>query len=236
MSNKTETILNQSSAEGVNPFVLKDCALIAIATGQQARTLKELRDNLVIINPNSIYHHFWGGLLEPKFEEREYNNDFASWARRGLHDDKLAERLAMVDPGFYANLEDLRQELLDIIEERLDESEYLPWMLATETFEFIRAQIVVFDTDMRVERPEQLGELMPRLSTSSIFYHFIDARRRLADRSDDFRFWLTSFNGIYQELSTQLASIDPYFETLTELRQQLTTIFQRLKRESPRHT
>ena len=227
MSNETETNINLSPPEGVDPFALKDCALIAIATGKQAVTLKELRDNLVEIDPNSIYHHFWGGLLEPRFEEREYNNDFASWARRGLHDDKLAERLAMVDPSFYSELEDLRQELLEIIEERLDESEYLPWMLATEPFEFIRSQIVVFDTELRVERPEQLGELIPHLSTSSIFYHFIDARRRLSDSSDDFRFWLASFNGLYSELSRQLASIDPYFETLTELRQQLTVIFQR---------
>lgn len=226
MSNATETIINPSRPEGADPFAIKDCALIAIATGKQAMTLKELRDILVAIDANSIYHHFWGGLLEPRFEEREYNNDFASWARRGLHDDKLAERLAMVDPSFYSNLEDLRQELLDIIEERLDESEYLPWMLATEPFEFIRAQIVVFDTDKRVECPEELGESLPHLSTSSIFYHFIDARRRLSDRSDDFSFWLASFNGLYDELSTQLASIDPYFETLTELRQQLTVIFQ----------
>lgn len=226
MSNATETIINPSLPEGVDPFAIKDCALIAIATGKQAMTLKELRDLLAAIDADSIYHHFWGGLLEPRFEEREYNNDFASWARRGLHDDKLAERLAMVDPSFYSNLEDLRQELLAIIEERMDESEYLPWIVATEPFEFIRAQIVVFDTDKRVTRPQELGESLPHLSTSSIFYHFIDARRRLSDRSDDFRFWLASFNGLYDELSTQLASIDPYFETLTELRQQLTAIFQ----------
>ncbi|MGV2831282.1 DUF5752 family protein [Myxosarcina sp. GI1(2024)] len=226
MSNPTETIINPSLPEGAEPFAIKDCALIAIATGKQAMTLKELRDLLVAIDANSIYHHFWGGLLEPRFEEREYNNDFASWARRGLHDDKLAERLAMVDPSFYSNLEDLRQELLAIIEERMDESEYLPWIVATEPFEFIRAQIVVFDTDKRVELPEELGESLPHLSTSSIFYHFIDARRRLSDRSDDFRCWLASFNGLYNELSSQLGSIDPYFETLTELRQQLTVIFQ----------
>lgn len=216
MSNDTE----------VNPFALKDCALIAIATGKQAMTLKELRDNLSVINPNSIYHHFWGSLLEPRFEEREYNNDFASWARRGLHDDKLAERLAMIDPSFYSDLEDLRQELIDIIEERLDESEYLPWRLATDPFEFIRAQIVVFDTDKRVERPEELGELMPHLSTSSIFYHFIDARRRSNGGNDDFSCWLEGFGGLYDDLLSQLAEIDPYFETLTELRQQLTIIFQ----------
>lgn len=227
MSNHFQTVSNpSSSSKTVNPFAVKDCALIAIATGQQAMTLKELRDNLIIINADSIYHHFWGGLLEPRFEEREYNNDFASWARRGLHDDKLAERLAMVDPTFYSDLEDLRQELVEIIEERLEESESLFWVRATQSFEFIRAQIVVFDTDIRVEHPQQLGQLIPRLSTSSIFYHFIDAKRRLDDSSDDFRFWLGSFNRQYEELSRRLAEIDPYFDTLTELRRQLTVIFE----------
>ncbi|MEB3227996.1 MAG: DUF5752 family protein, partial [Synechocystis sp.] len=80
----------------VEPFAIKDCALIAIATGQKAYSLRELRDRLLTIAPNSLFDHFWGSLLEPRFEEREYNNAFASWARRGLHDDALAERLAMV--------------------------------------------------------------------------------------------------------------------------------------------
>jgi hypothetical protein len=223
-SNERKT-LQMSNSE--HAFALKDCALIAIATGQRAVTLKELRDNLLTISSDSIYFHFWGSLLEPRFEEREYNNNFASWARHGLHDDKLAERLAMVDPTAYPDIEELRQELLDIIEERLDESEYLHWALATEAFEFIRSQIVVLDTYKRVEQPEQLTELMPFLSTSSIFYHFIDARRRLADGLDDFRYWLVGFNGLYDDLCAQLASIDPFFGSLSELRSSLTIVFSR---------
>lgn len=215
----------ETESKGENAFALKDCALVAIATGKRALTLKELRDTLLAIEPDSIYHHFWGSLLEPRFEQREYNNDFAAWARGGLHDDILAERLAMVDPTAYSDLQGLRQELLDIIEERLEESEYLRWVLATEPFEFIRSQIVVFDTYKRLERPEQLAQLLPHLSASSIFYHFIDARRRLPDGSNDFQFWLSSFNGLYRDLGEQLAAIDPYFSTLTELRQQLTAIF-----------
>ena len=227
MPSETDASKTDDHSERKNAFVLKDCALIAIATGKRALTLKELRDNLRTIASDSIYHHFWGSLLEPRFEQSEYNNDFAAWGRRGLHDGILAERLAMVDPTGYSDLEELRQELLDLIEERLDESERLQWLIATEAFEFIRSQIVVFDTYKQLERPEELAQLLPHLSVSSIFYHFIDARRRLAEGQNDFQLWVSSFNEVYQDLAKQLAAIDPYFVTLSELRQQLTILFNR---------
>jgi len=206
-------------------FSLKDCALIAIAPGRKALTLKELRDHLLTIDADSIYYHFWGGLLQPRFEEREYNNDFAAWACHGLHDTQLAERLAVIDPTEFHDLELLRQELIETIEQRLDESEYLPWARATREFEFIRSQIVVFDTRKRAEQPAQLADLLPHMSVGSVFYHFIDARRRLADNNDDFRFWLGGFGERYADLCVALAGIDPYFGTLPELRRQLAAVF-----------
>lgn len=205
-------------------FALKDCALIAIATGRRASTLTELRDNLEQVSADSVYFHFWGGLLEPRFEEREYNNDFAAWARHGLHDGILAERLAMLDPTQLDDIEELRQALLDDIDTRLDESEYLSWVRATRRFEFIRSQIVVFDTHRRLRQPEELARLMPDLSTSSIFYHFVDARRRQPDRRDDFSVWLDGFGDAYRVLSDRLAGVDPYFGSLSELRQQLASL------------
>jgi len=215
-------------------FAIKDCALLTIATGKKATTLKELQNHLSTIDPDSIYLHVWGSQLESQFEVREYNNHFASWARRGLHDDTLAERLAMVAPNEYADLEELRQEFLEVIAERLEEKEYLHWVLATEPFEFIRSTIVVFDTAKRVEQPEELIDLIPHLSTSSIFYHFIDARRRLPINQDDFRYWLTCWGDRYAELNHHLAAIDPYFNGLTTIRQQLANAFERYcPRKSP---
>jgi hypothetical protein len=215
-----------TSADG-SLFAVKDCALIAIATGRRAYTLTELRDRLEQVSADSIYFHFWGGLLEPRFEEREYNNDFAAWARHGLHDTTLAERLAMLDPSRVDDLEELRQLLLDVIDTRLDESEYLPWVRTTERFEFIRSQIVVFDTHRRLQRPQELVEVIAELSTSSVFYHFIDARRRQPDRRDDFQVWLDGFDREYAELCDRLAGVDPYFGTLTELRDELAGLFRR---------
>lgn len=222
----TDTAIHQFAPEDAQDFSIKDCALIAIATGYSALTVKELLNNLLTISADSIFYHFWGGLLHPRFEAREYNNDFAAWSWYGLHDGALAERLAVIDPTEFDSLEDIRQELIEIVEERLDEKEYLTWMGATSPFEFIRSQIVVFDTRKRATAPEELADLLPAISASSIFYHFIDARRRLAHHGDDFSFWLSSFSGRYQELCDKLNAIDPYFGSLTQLKKQLIGLFQ----------
>lgn len=222
----TDATEQQTSGENAQGFAIKDCALIAIATGRRASTLKELRDILLPVDAESIYYHFWGGLLHPRFEEREYNNDFAAWAWYELHDPVLAERLAVVDPTEFESLEDLRQELVETIEERLDEKEYLHWQFAASPFEFIRSQIVVFDTRKRAATPEDLAVLLPDVSASSFFYHFIDARRRLEHHGDDFSFWLSSWGSRYQDLCASLAAIDPYFGSLPQLKAKLVAIFQ----------
>lgn len=206
-------------------FNVRDCALIAIATGTDAWTLKELRDGIRRIHPGSIYHHFWGGLLQPRFEEREYDNDFSAWVQHGLHDAVLAERLAAIAPTDFAGMEDLRQELVEIIEERLDESDRLAWLIAGQPFQFIQSQMVVFDTRTRVGQPEALAQVMPLFATGTVFYHFIDARRRSADKVDDFSAWLASYGDRYAALIQRLANVDPYFGSLTELRQRLAATF-----------
>jgi hypothetical protein len=210
---------------GLEPFLVRDCALIALATGERALNLRELHDRLEEIEPGSLYFHFWGGLLRPRFDEPEYNNDFASWARHALHDWVLAERLTVIDPTHYADLEDLRRELLEVCEERLDEREIIPWARQEQQFHFLTSQIVVFDTGRRLHDPRELVELSPRLSRGSIFYHFIDARRRNEDGVDDVRAWLAGADGGHRALRERLADVDPFFSSLSELRTQLADIF-----------
>lgn len=207
------------------PFALKDCTLVAIAAGARAQNLREMRDVLQTVHPGCIYYHFWDVLLRPGFDEPEYNNDFAAWAFYGLHDVRLAERLAVINPAEFSDVGQLRRELIDAIEERLDESEFVPWARADHQFDFVRSQIVVFDTHRTISRPEELAEVMPTLSVSSVFYHFIDARRREPRGIDDFRAWLEVWGEEYASVSARLAEVDPYFSSLTELRRELAQIF-----------
>ncbi len=206
------------------PFAVKDCALISIGTGERAQNLRELRDRILTTQPGSIYHHFWGGLLRPSFDDPEYQNDFAAWAGRGLHDTRLAERLSLIDPSEFQDLEALRRELVEVVEERLEETEMVPWAKSDHQFYFVRSQIVVFDTSLRVKDVDGWAALLPRFPVSSIFYHFIDARRRTESRNDDFSEWLLGFGDEHTQLIYRLWAIDPYFSTLSELKSELASI------------
>lgn len=205
---------------------IKDCALIAIATGKRAQNLKELREHLLAVPHSSIYCHFWGNLLQARFEEQEYNNDFAAWVRSALHDKVLAERLAVIDPTAFPDMEALRQELVEIIDDRLDEAETVTWAGSDQQFEFVRSQVVAFRTARRLTHPVQLADVMEHLSVGSVFYHFIDARRRRADRQDDFRAWLSEFGEDYDNLREVLGSLDPYFAPLVDLRTRLVEVLE----------
>lgn len=204
----------------LTPFHFKDCALVAIATGVRAQNLRELAEGVSRAHPGCIYYHFWGGLLRPHFDDPEYNNDFAVWASRGLHDEVLAERLAIIDPTDYEDIEQLRSAVQDVLEERLDESTWVPWAPANRLFHFVRSQIVVFNTRRTLSDPRKLAQVVPTLSVGSIFFHFIDARRRNPQRWDDFRCWIEDIPE-YAGLAARLAKVDPYFVSLSELRRQL---------------
>ena len=214
-------------------FAIKDCVLAMIAEGRRAQTLRELRDALRDIHPGCIYHHFWGTLLRPQFSDREFNNDFATWCHHGLHDDALAERLAVIDPAHFVALEELRHELIEVIDERLDETETVLFARADRQFHFARSVIVVFDTHKRLSQPQELVEAVPQMSVGSIFYHFIDARQRNPVSVDDFSAWRVGLGPVYAAVGESVAEVDPYFESLFVIRQRLTEVFsQHLSRPS----
>src|SRR5215475_9883646 len=135
------TPVSSMSPTGVSipgPFVIKDCAALALALGRSARNLRELREGVAQVPIGSIYHHFFHTLLRPSFDDPEYRNDFALWTRRQLRDIQLAERLDVVDPIDYEDFERLRTYLLQVIDSRLGEIERLPWAMAGSRFHFLR--------------------------------------------------------------------------------------------------
>lgn len=217
-----------AAESAATPFDVKDCTLTALATGQEAGTLREFRDRLQRAPEGCLYYHFWGRLLRPVFEERAFNNDFAHWAAFRLRDRVLAERLALVDPADFGDPELLREEVLELIEERLHEDERVGYVVSDRPFHFIRSQLVVFDTRHRPRTAGELAELCPRLSRSSVFYHFVDARQRSPDGMDDFQRWLKQFGSGTEAVRRRLSQVDIFLFTLDELRSKLATILANL--------
>jgi hypothetical protein len=208
-----------STAPG--PFRIMDCAITTLALGKSAQTLRELREWVAEVPAASISHHFYESLLRPVFDDPEYRNDFAVWARRNLHDNRLAERLGVIDPMEFGDLEQLRQHLIDVIEDRLSESPYVPTAAPGHEFYFLASKMVIFDTGLRATTPGDLAVRLPRLTTGSVFFHFVEARRRPPLMMDDFSLWLSAWGSDLDRCREAIGAIDYHLWSLTEMRAQL---------------
>jgi septum formation topological specificity factor MinE len=215
---------SQISMGTIFPFLIRDCVFATIATGHIAHTLIELRDCLKSISPRSIYHHFWREAIATRLASGAYYNDFSHWAHYDLHDDFLAERLTLLNPTEYPNLENLREDMLEIIETRIDEKGNGAFSLQAIPFFFLESNIVIFNTTYKLENPKDLVKTLPEISKSSIFYHFIDARRRQPSRKDDFSAWLEGYGDQYNPLIACFQQIDPYFISLEDLQHKLVDV------------
>ena len=214
------------------PFTVKDCALITRMAGvDTAVNLRELRERLLNCPVESLFHHFCETVIRPTFDDPEFRNDFAVWAARDLQDRVLAERLGIINPYSYPGLEDLRKLVVEIIDDRLAEVPYIPWVKMGGDFRFMRAVTVVFDTGNQLMTPDNLVEALPAMSLGSIYYHYVEARRRTENGSDDFTVWLSGFGQGPEELTEALKGIDFYFMSLPELKEHLVRSVRQFQRE-----
>lgn len=214
-------IKNNKSSD--NLFEVKDCAIITRMGGvESAINLRELKERLITCSIDCLYYHFCETLIRPSFDNPEYRNDFALWAAYNLRDRALAERLGIINPYSFSSLEDLREKIIEIVEDRLSCLDYIPSVPKGDEFIFMRAATVVFDTGLVLKEPSDLLLNLPTMSKSTLYYHFMEARRRTRDRVDDFTFWLQFHPDENQRIIEALSQIDFYFINLNELKSVLT--------------
>jgi hypothetical protein len=209
-------------------FGIKDCALIAVSVNvPPVYDLRDLAERLEICPTESLYHHFCQTLLRPTFDDPEYHNDLAFWAKHNLHDKTLAERLAVLNPFESATLEDFRLVVLDVVEDRIGELPHISNVQTGDAFRFLQALTVTFETELSVRRPAELPGVAEQMTPSSIWYHFIDARRRNPDHLDDFTLWLGEQGLVDAPWVREFSEIDFYFMSLRELQQEVLSLFER---------
>jgi len=206
----------------MTPFVVMDCVLLTRMSGlPEAASLRELRERVAVCGENVLYHHFYETLLRPSFDYPDYHNDFAVWAKLHLADPVLAERFGVLDPYAFSSMEELRGVMLDIIDERLATLAVVPAVSRGSEFYFFEADTVVFDTGDRICSPADLAPAVARMTTGSVFFHFIEAHRREPVGMDDFSAWLLRFGEETSACREALRTIDFAFLTLSELRSEI---------------
>jgi hypothetical protein len=209
------------------PFKVRDCAIITRMGGvESAVNLRELRERVRTCPVECLYHHFCETLVRPTFDDPEFRNDFAVWASRNLRDRVLAERLGILNPYTFGDLEPLRERVVEIMDERLSEVPYIPWVPKGDEFRFMRAVTIVFDTGVELVEPQDLVQQLPNMSLSTIYYHFVEARRRTPDRNDDFSAWLSGFEKPREGLIQAFSRIDFHLLNLSELKEVVVDVAQ----------
>lgn len=204
------------------PFAVKDCALITRMGGvDTAVNLRELRERIKVCPEACLFHHFMETLVRPSFDDPEFRNDFAVWSARYLRDRVLAERLGILNPYKFDNLKHLRETVVEIIDDRLSEMPFVPSVPKGDDFIFMQATTVVFDAGLTLDSPFELQKILPELSYSSLYYHFIEARRRTPQRVDDFTAWCYGVGDECEQLIEAFRTIDFYYLTLPELKKTL---------------
>jgi len=153
------------------------------------------------------------------------------WSKLYLGDRVLAERLGILDPYEFSSLGELRAATLEVIDERLGESTMIPWARPGDELYFMEATTVVFDTGIRISHPREFAAAIGAMTGGSVYYHFLEARRRPLFGKDDFTTWLLeNENGEKNRPYIEaLARIDFYFHTLVHLRRELTKVLSALE-------
>lgn len=201
-----------------NPFWFRECFLMTMPLGMKAANLRELAHILREVDESVVYYHLLQSRLAVTQPVVEYPNDFALWAATALQDSKLAEKLSSFDPFDYGDMKQVREAMLEILEEYLWDLPSVPWARPGFEFHFCEASMVVIQDETPANTLHDFCQTLGKVGRDSVYYHFFEARRRLGmQHIDDFSYWM-EYNFGLPELVAAIRDIDVYFYTLEEVR------------------
>ncbi len=219
-------MVNVLDQEAPNSFVFSEYLLIPMPTGKKATDLRELLQFLREMPDPVLNYHLWQSRLTIAPPTLEYPNDFALWAATGLHDDLLAERLSNIDPFDYENLTQVREAMVEKLEEYLWDSPHYPQVRPGYELYLCEASAVVLHSGISARTLGEFCVALQAVGLDSVYFHFVEARRRLGDRKmDDFSRWIAD-NFTLPSLVTAIGEIDIYFYSLAEIRDTILALVQ----------
>ena len=199
------------------------CLELREFVGVRAENERQLAELIDEVSLDSIYYHTHGFLLRHQFVAGAYPNDFATWVDVQVRDRVLGERLAMVDPAHFPNLQALREELVSVIDEHLRGLQVVPSALLGEPFDFIQSRIVEIPTGTEVRTLEEFRNALLDVDQSAIYFHLVEARLRLGRGRNDFAAWLEHGLGL-PALAAKVRAVDPYAGSLERARTRLIAL------------
>jgi small-conductance mechanosensitive channel len=208
------------------PFYFNTRVHMAELTGLKANNLEGLVEILNKAPETVIYYHTHHFLEDHQYLIPELSNDFAIWVRDALDNAVLAEKLANLNTFEFTNLGLLRDRLISIIEENAGKEAYQREAAPGRDFYFMKSISVVLPTPYAAHDLREFTEALRKISPGSLYFHVFESRLRLGKGLNDFSIWL-DVNMDEEELSREIAKIDPYNFTLEGLRSALIQVLEK---------
>jgi len=190
-------------------------------------------EGLEQVPQGSVYHHTYGVFLRQSKVTGLFPNDFADWVASQIRDEVLAERLSMVDPFQFPGPEEIREELVSIIDHHIAALHPVPRVVFGDPFFFLQSSLIPVPTGLEARTLEEFRRCLAEVDASAIYYHALDARIRRGLGGEDFTYWIGQELGL-TSLSEEIRRINPYLGGLEQMRRQiLRVIDSELAREAP---
>ena len=201
-----------------NPFVFAECFILPMPIGRTAQNLRELLEALREVDDSVLHYHLWQSRMAISQPTVEYPNDLALWAKTALQDSRLAEKLSAIDPFGYENTEQVRDTLIDLLDEYLWDLPYVVSARPEFEFHFCEASTVVLHSRVSAHTLPEFRSTLEKVGLDSIYYHMVDARWRLRGiKMDDFSSWIKDSYGL-PDLVSAIHGIDVSLYKLDEVR------------------
>ena len=204
----------------MNEFHFMGCIEIKELLGKKAVDEQELLELIEEVPIDSIYYHTHSYFLRHFYISGAYPNDFANWVAIQVRDRVLGEKLAAVTPLGEKNLEDIRSELIEIIDAHISAIEIVPTIVYGQPFYFMQSRIIEVPTGVEVSNFHEFLEALQTIDASAIYNHVFEARLRDRRGRSDFSIW---FDEVLNKkaLADKFEKIDSYMYSLEGLRTKL---------------
>jgi hypothetical protein len=203
-----------------HPFLFTGCWELRQMLGRSARDERQLLEAIEEVPLDSIYYHTHGFFLRHKYIAGPYPNDFATWAAIQVRDRVLGEKLGVLDPYEFKDVESLRSAIVTILEEHLSRLQIIPRVIYEEPFHFMQSRIITVSTGLESRTLTEFREMLASVDASVIYYHTFEAILRLGRRKGDFAIWIEEQLDL-PELAGKITRLDPYMTSLESIRHRI---------------
>ena len=211
-----------------SPFHFVSCMELREALGKRALDEQRLLEIIEEAPADSIYYHTHSYYLRHAYAQGVFPNDFATWVTLHAHDRVLGERLGILDPFEFDDIEQLRGEILAIMSEHLSHIKIIPRATTGEPFEFVRSHVIEADVGLETWTLREFRDALARVEIGAIYNHVCEARLRKGRLSGDFVNWLSAEDGLgLSELAAQVAKVGRLGLSLEGMRERIVRLCDR---------